>query len=167
MASGEAGNKPVTDCAHHRCTNTSSVCRATRIRGSGHHGRHSGDSGSLLERQCWTQQSQFDCSAALAAAIRRGKQCTLRYISKVHLLAISNNTPLWAAYPALMSGRLLGLNKFPGVRPAVGVREKCGAAPVPRQSSLLPERKQKKPSVWNRPTLRAGIEGGIHVINEI
>jgi hypothetical protein len=78
-----------------------------------------------------------------------------------------NDTPLWVAYQALMSGRLLGLNKFPGVRP-VGVGEvQCHAC---AKTVLFAAREEAKESCGIDQlcaNLEAGIEGGIHVINEL
>ena len=77
---------------------------------------------------------------------------------------MDNGRPLWASYRALMLGRLIGLNKCPGVSP-VGLGEtwrrmlvKCVLVVIGAEAKEACKTEQLFDG------LEAGIEGGIHVV---
>ena len=75
---------------------------------------------------------------------------------------LSNWQPLWAAYHTIMSGRLIALDKQPGIRP-VGVGETCRR--LMAKCLLRVTGQEVKAACGTDELVRvveAGIEGGIH-----
>ena len=79
---------------------------------------------------------------------------------------MANTFPPWAAYRALMAGRLIALNKFPGVRP-IGIGKtwrRLGAKCVLKIAGS--EAKEACGTDQLCAGLEAAIEGGIHATKE-
>ena len=77
---------------------------------------------------------------------------------------MANDTPLWAAIRALMSNRLMALDKCPGVRP-VGIGEiwrRLFARCVLKVAGT--EAKEACGSAQLCAGLEAGIEGAVHAV---
>jgi hypothetical protein len=80
---------------------------------------------------------------------------------------MANSFPPWAAYRALMAGRLVALDKCPGVRP-IGVGETWRR--LAAKATLLVSGSDAKELCGIHQLcagLEAGIEGGIHAIEEL
>ena len=80
---------------------------------------------------------------------------------------LSNDSPPWAAYWAIIAARLVALDKFPGVR-AVGIREVCRRLIfniVLRSGGV--QAKEACGSVNLCASLDAGIEGAINTVREL
>ena len=77
---------------------------------------------------------------------------------------MANVRPPWAAYRALMLGRLIGFDKFPGVRPVV-VWE-TGRQMLARCVLVVTGAEAKEACMTEQLCggLQAGIEGGIHAV---
>ena len=75
---------------------------------------------------------------------------------------LSNGSPPWAAYCALMAGRLVALDKNPGVRP-VGIGEAIRRLMIKFVHSLTTTHAMEECGTNNLCSgLKAGIEGAIH-----
>ncbi len=80
---------------------------------------------------------------------------------------LANSFPPWDAYRALMAGRLVALDKCPGVRP-IGVGETWRR--LAAKATLLVsgcDAKERCGIDQLCAGLEAGIEGGIHAIDEL
>jgi hypothetical protein len=80
---------------------------------------------------------------------------------------LSNGYPPWAAYRALMAGRLMSLDKMPGIRP-IGIGEtwrQCIAKCVLKVAGS--EAKEACGTDQLCAGLEAAIEGGIHSVNHL
>ena len=80
---------------------------------------------------------------------------------------LANNTPPWAAYRAFMSGRLIALDKCPGIRP-IGIGEiwrrlfaKCLLKVTGAEATEACGTDQLCAG------LKSGIEGGVHAMQEV
>ena len=79
---------------------------------------------------------------------------------------IANENPSWAAYRALMACRLVALDKQPGTRP-VGIGEMCRRLMAKSVLATVGGRATSATGNYNLCVgLKAGIEGGVHVIRE-
>ena len=77
---------------------------------------------------------------------------------------IGNGRPPWAAYRALMSGRLIALDKQPGIRP-VSVGETWRRLMAKCQLWVTgPEARAAWGTAQLPGEVEAGIEGGIHAM---
>lgn len=75
---------------------------------------------------------------------------------------MANDFPPWAAYRALMSGRLIGLDKMPGVRP-VGIGETWRRLSAKCILSVAGEEaKESCGAIQLCARLKSGIDGAIH-----
>ena len=89
---------------------------------------------------------QFDAASA-----------ELRQIVSDFVLWLGNGRPPWAAYRALMSGRLIVLDKQPGIRP-VGVGETWRRLMA---KCLMKVAKPEAKSAYGTTQLAGGLEAGI------
>ncbi len=80
---------------------------------------------------------------------------------------LANDNPPWAAYRALMSGRLLALDKCPGIRP-IGIGETFRRLMAKLVIAVTRNEAQIACGVDQLCAgLQAGIEGGIHAVQQI
>jgi hypothetical protein len=109
--------------------------------------------------------SSFDAVMLRNCLLRYGRaSIELREEMATWVDWLSNSSPPWAAYRALMSKRLVALDKEPGVRPlAIGeIWQRCIAKG--NLKSLGAEAKRTCGSVQLCAGLEAGIEGALHAV---
>jgi hypothetical protein len=109
-----------------------------------------------------------DAHALQQWLLRFGKASrTLRQASAEMVDWLANTFPPWASYRALMAGRLVALDKCPGVRP-IGIGETWRR--LAAKATLLSSGREAKELCGIDQLcagLEAGIEGGIHAIDEL